>query len=281
MIFTEIRKNMSIIKAHIITFLIKSFMIFMSLVPLNRAMSSFFGGRTINDDMFASSDINAIQEFLRASTSPNLGMFGFAQHTIVLVVGTIFLFFLFFLVVDGFIDAGMLNAIKKRKSASFFKGMRKYGFEFFKLRLMNVILFLIVLFAVLAPTGYFYLSSGFNSSMGILALLAIPTLFALKMFDHGKHLILRDGKKAGKAFWTSLKSLFSDGKNVLLLNIQTIVLFIVGYYIYIALDNSFLVDTSGKIWLMVILHQIVLFGKQLLRYSYMSGVGEITEKNVN
>lgn len=280
MIITEIKKNISVIKAHTIVFLLKSFIIYISLFPLKRAMNSFFNGRTINNDMFATSDINSLQEFLRASVSPNLGSFGFAQHTIAIVIGTMFLFVLFFIVIDGFIDAGMLYAIRKGKASSFFKGMRTYGFEFFKLRcitFISIVLFL-VLCGFILPIDFESLTTISNNSILFSSLGIVIISFLLKAFDHAKHLVLKRRKKVGDAYTTSFKSIFINAKMTALFNLQTVTIFLLGYVIYNWFDNSFTVNTSGKIWIMVILFQVTLFGKQLLRYSYMSGVGQLKKE---
>ena len=275
MILNAISKSLRVLKAHLLIFLLKSFVFYISLVPLRLTMNTFFSGKTINEDMFVNSDINTFHEFFRAFVSPDMPWYGFPQYLSIILGGTVVFFFLLFLFLDGFIDAGMLNAIEKGKSSSFFKGMRTHGFSFFKLRLLNVIFFLIIVIIVLEPTAYFYLSESFNASIGVFTLLAIPFMFALKMFDHGKYLILREHKKVGSAFLLSLKSIFTNKKQTLAINIQTLLFFLAGYFLYLFFDDILIVNTAEKIWLMVILQQVSLFGKQLLRYSYMAGIGNV------
>ena len=201
--------------------------------------------------------------------------YSFPQYLTIILAGKVLLFFLLFLFIDGFIDAGLLNAIEKGNSNSFFKGMRANGLSFFKLRLYYVILYLIICTIVLIPIAYIYMSNGFNTTVGVFTLLAIPFMFAFKMFDHGKYLISREKNKVGRAFLISFKSIFKNKKQTLVLNIQMLSLFLAGYFLYVYLDDILLVNTAEKIWLMVILHQVTLFGKQILRYSYMAGVGNL------
>jgi len=275
MILKAIYRNIRIIKAHLIIFLLKSFIFFLSFIPIRYVMGQFFSGKTINENMFKNSDLNPFHEFFSASISPNMPWYGSMLYISVIIGGIVILLFTFFLIIDGFVDAGFLNAIEKGKPGSFFKGMKKYGFQFFKLRLFNVILFFIVASIVLLPTVYFYLKQGFNISIGVFLLLAIPSMFALKVFDHGKYLILLTPIKAGKAFIIALKSVLIHKKQTLILSIQTLLLFISGYLLYTFLDNSLIVNTIEKVWLMVVFHQFILFGKQILRYSYMAGVGNV------
>lgn len=277
MILSTILKNISIIKVHILVFILKSAIIFLSLVPLRQAMITFFSGKTINEDMFANSDLNAFHEFFSLFVSPDMPWYGVPQFLTIILVITVAIFFLLFLFLDGFIDAGMLKVLETGRTSSFFKGMRTYGFSFFKLRLINVILFLIILTIVLVPVMYFYIIESFNFSIGVFILLAIPFMLALKMFDHGKYILLREHKKPWRAFFLSLKLIFKNMKQALTLNIQTLLVFLLGYFLYMFLDEALIVNNAGKIWLMVILHQLTLFGKQILRYSYMVGVGNLIE----
>lgn len=281
MILKAISRNIGIIKTHVIVFLFKSFIIYMSLVPLHLAMNRFFSGRTINDSLFANADLNAFHEFFQI-IFPDMSWYGFPQYLTLILVGIVIFFFFLFLFIDGFIDAGMLCALEIGKNRSFIKGMRQHGFSFFKLRLFNVILFLVITVTLLALSFYFYLSDGFNVSIGVFALLAVPFMFALKMFDHGKYLILRENKKVGRAFLISLKSIFNNKKQILILNSQTLLFFFAGYFLYMFFDGVLIVDTAEKIWLMVILQQVALFGKQVLRYSYLAGIGNVikTEENI-
>ena len=274
-ILKAIFKNISIIKVHIIVFALKSIAIFLSLVPLRLAMQGFFSGKTINDNIFARSDLNAFHEFFRAFISLDVPWFGVPQYLSIILVSIIAFFFLFFLFIDGYVNAGILNTLEQGNSDSFFRGMKKFGFSFFMLRLLNVILFLVLLGIILTIVAYLYLSESFAVSFVIFTLLAILFMFALKMFDHGKYLILRDNKKVGRAFIIALRSIFKNTKQTLFLNIHTLILFCAGYFLYLFLDDILIVNSTHKIWLMVLLHQITLFGKQVLRYAYLEGIGNV------
>ncbi|WP_347921990.1 hypothetical protein [Pontimicrobium sp. SW4] len=236
-------------------------------------MNLFFSGRTINEDLFNYSDLNAFHDFFGAFVSHEMPWYGFPQYLSIILGGIIFFFFVLFLCIDGFIDAGMLNSIEKGKSGFFLKGMQTHGFSFFKLRLFNLIPYLIAISIVLTPLAYLYIIESFNALIIAFILLSIPFMFILKMIDYGKYLILREHKKAGSAFLISLKSIFKNLKQTLALNIQTLLLFLVGYFLYRFLDDIVVVNTVTKIWFMLILQQATLFGKQILRYSYMTAVG--------
>lgn len=276
MILNSIYKNIGILKTHLIVFLLKSLAFFACLFPLKLLMDMFFSEKTISEDLLEYSDLNAFHEFFRVLVSPDMAWYGFPQSLTMILCGIVVVFFVLFLFIDGFIDAGMLSAIEQSGNRYFFKGMWAHGFSFFKLRLWSIIPYMTVLCIILVPAIYFYIAENYLASILVLLFLVTPLMFLLKAFDHAKYLIRREGKKAKSAFLISFTSIFQKTNKTFILNIQVFLLFLAGYFIYGFLDNILLVDSTGKIWIMLLLQQLTLFGKQILRYSFMTAVGDLT-----
>jgi hypothetical protein len=268
-IINSLLNNFKRFMVHFWIFLFKSGITYIAFYPLKRTMEAYFRARTINENMLLENDPSALFEFFFYNYKDGIGT----------ITNSVFLLFLLFFIIDAFVDAGMVRALREKSNKVFFDGMKSNGWSFFGLKLLNLFPFALMLFIMGISLNSLLPNDLTKINIIIVLLLSgIPSLFFLKMIDSAKIFIDRDGKSVGRAFQSALFSFFHNWKKALELNASVLALLGIGIFVFFSVDDRMTISSSSATWMMVLIQQIALFLKQILRYIFMDGVLEIMPK---
>ena len=269
-LFQAIKRNITLIKYHILYFLLKFLIISAAFKPLQEIFERFLQSKTANNSLLVDGDINIVYEFYHYILKSELD--------IVLISSTVVL--IIYILIDVIFEMAFFRSYSKEDHSDFFSGINQKLGQFFLLKILAIIPYFIMLFVY--SFILFSIYTIYPGELWVLALVFIllsPLLFLiLKIIDWAKIDLLITKDSFLKAIGHSVITMFRNFKDVLYLNVKMSIIIALGAAIYFFIDTNFLKDSGFSVLMMTILFELVIFAKQLLRYSYAGSIIQIYEE---
>jgi hypothetical protein len=272
-LFQAIIRNITLIKYHILYFLLKFLIIFAAFRPLQEIFERFLQTKTVNQSLFENSDVNVLFEFY---------IYVLKSEIDIVLVSSFFVFIVYILI-DVIFEMAFFRSYSKVDHSDFFSGINLKLGQFFLLKILAIIPYVIMLFVY--SFILFTVYTIYPGELWVLTLVFIllsPLLFLiLKIIDWAKIDLLVTKDSFLKAIGHSVVTMFHNFKDILFLNVKMAVILAIGTLIYLFIDSNFNQDSKFTVLIMAIIFEFVIFAKQILRYSYAGSIIQIYEASEN
>lgn len=271
-LFQAIIRNISLLKYHILYFLLKYLIIFAAFRPLQKIFERYLQSKPVNHDLFNYSDSNIIFEFFNYILKTELDS----------MISASLIVFLVYILIDLIFEMAFFRSYSKKDHSDFFSGINHKLGQFFLLKLLAIIPYSIMIFLYSFILFTVYVENPANFwLLGTVFIALSPLLFlVLKIIDWAKIDLLKSKDSFLKAIGQSIITMFRNFKDVLLLNLKVALFIAIGAMIYFFIDSVVTVDSGFTVFVMTIVFELFVFLKQVLRYSYSGSIIQIYEESV-